>query len=59
MSLRKWNIAKKQQVNKLLELKPDPNVRYDKNYKVEAICNSKFYVKEFVDQISKLYYLIS
>lgn len=32
----------------------------DKEYKVEAICNSKFYIKEsYGNHVSGLYYLIS
>lgn len=59
MLLLKQNTIKKKQVNKLLELEPKLNLRTNKKYKIEAIYNSKAYIKKVADQLLRLYYLIS
>lgn len=52
---------RKRQVNKLLKLKPEQKINAgdDKKYKVELIYDNKVYAKEAVDQLPRLYYLIS
>ena len=49
------DIIRKGQVNKLLDLGPELNAGDDKKYKLKTICNKKVYVKETVDQLSRLY----
>ena len=61
MSLLNQDTIRKGQSNELLELetKQELDVRDDKNYKVEAICNSEVYAKDATGQLSRLYYLVS
>ena len=47
------------EVNELLELEQKLNTRDDKKYKLKAIYNSKVFVKEAVEQLPWLYYLVS
>lgn len=61
MSLLKQDTIRKGWVNKLLEFKPERefDVRDNKKYEIEAICDSKVYAKEAIGQLPGLYYLIS
>lgn len=60
MSLLEYDIIRKEQVNELLNLKLELNIRREKEYKVEAIKNSTIYItKTIVSQLSGLYYLVS
>lgn len=44
---------------KLLEIDLKLDIWDNKEYKIETICNIKVFVKETVDQLLGLYYLIS
>ena len=61
MSLLKQDRTRNGRVNKLLkrELEQELDVRDDKKYEVKEIYNSEVYAKEAIDQLLRLYYLVS
>ena len=62
LSLLEQDLIKKAQVVKLQELEQEESldIRNDKQYKIEIIYNSKIYPKKkTIDQLQKLYYLVS
>lgn len=46
-------------MNKLLKSKQELNTRNKKEYKIEIFYNKKYYIKEFMDWLPGLYFLIS
>lgn len=52
------NATRKKQVNKLLELEIELDIRKDKEYKVEVTKNSTVYTKVVKGQLPGLYYLV-
>lgn len=60
ITARIWYNKKRQvnKANKLLKLKKDPDIRDNKKYKIETICDSKIYAKKVLSQLLKLYYLV-
>lgn len=45
--------------HELIEPKEKLDAKNNKKYKVKTICNSKIYGKKTLDQVSRLYYLVS
>ena len=59
MLLLEKDTRKKKRINKLfLKSKPEFDASNNKKYKIEAIRNSIFYVKEAKRYLSSLYYLV-
>ena len=61
MSILEQNTIQKRQVNKLLKLESEQelDVRDNKKYELDAICDGKIYAKENISQLSRLYYFVS
>lgn len=56
-SLPEQNNTRKREVNKIIsQLKLDKN--NNKEYEIEAICNSKIYARKIEDHLPSLYYLV-
>lgn len=50
---------KNRQINQLLELEPEFDVREDKEYKIKVIKDNAIYDKAVKGQVSGLYYIVS
>lgn len=59
MSPLEENIIKTGQVNKLLELEPEPDIGEDEKSKIEIMKCNAIYIKDAKYQLTRLYYLIS
>lgn len=59
MLLLEYDIARRKQVNELLEPEQKFDFGNNKKYKIKAIQDIEVYAKEAVDQLPGLYYLVS